>query len=117
MHKLCDADKSELVGETKAFCAGCESTVADKKVIWDGLFGSKYDDCSLNVHSSYCAGLRQVTHLDLMRQFDSEFFDKIFEVVITKPNRKAETVYTYLQPNIVTEEGDITKFENLLKKV
>jgi len=50
MQKLCNADKSELVNETKAFCAGCASTVAEKKAIWDGLFGTKYDDCSLNDH-------------------------------------------------------------------
>lgn len=52
-----------------------------------------------------------------MREFDSEFFDKIFDVVIRMPSRKAETVYNYLQPNIETSEKDITKFETLLKKV
>jgi hypothetical protein len=58
MQKLMEADKSELIGETKAFCEGCATTAAEKKVIWDGLLSTKYDDASLLVHESYCAGLR-----------------------------------------------------------
>lgn len=58
MAKLMEADKSELIGETKAYCEGCATTAAEKKVIWDGLLGTKYDDASLLVHDCYCAGLR-----------------------------------------------------------
>lgn len=52
-----------------------------------------------------------------MREFDSEFFHKILNVVITKPSRKAETVYGYLQPSIETSDKDIAKFESCLLEV
>lgn len=52
-----------------------------------------------------------------MKQFDFEFFDKIFDVVIRMPSRKAETVYGCLQPTIEASDSDIAKFEALLKKV
>lgn len=93
MAKLMEIDKSELIEQTKAFTKGAVGSVAEKKLIWDGLFANDYDKVSLLEHREICAGLCNHAHRDLTSSFEAEFFDKIEDVVNTKPNNKAEVVF------------------------
>jgi len=117
LQKLGELDQSDMLGQTKAFCEAALPVLENKKKVWNGLFSGEYDSMSLKNIGELCAGFKQRSHLDLISELQDEFFDKIEPVVNSKAKSVAQNIYFYLQPNILTADSDIFKFENCLKRV
>lgn len=55
--------------------------------------------------------------MDIIQEFQGEFFAKIEDIVATKTKNLAENIYHYLQPNVVCSDEDIKQFEDFLASV
>ena len=55
-------------------------TREDKQACWVQLFNSK-EQITLLETWNLCAGFKQLSHRDIIQEFDEAFFDRIEEVV------------------------------------
>ena len=114
---LAKIDQSDLLSKTQAFCESAIPDISEKKKAWATIFSDKIDGVGYANSNEICAGFKQLYHRDILGEFADEFFLKIEEVVKTKPKSLAETIYLYLQPNMIAGDAEIQKFENLLEKI
>lgn len=59
MASLEQADQSDLLGLTKAYCEAALPDQEQKKKVWEGIFGTAYDKSSLLIQEAYASGFRQ----------------------------------------------------------
>jgi len=116
MAKLSET-KSDLLDQTKAFCCSALPDKANKRKIWDSLFGTEFDSLSLLDHGEYCAGFMQQSQMEMLAEYTDEFFAKIEDCVAKKPRNNSESIYGNLAPIINTNDADIKKFEDFLAKL
>ena len=117
MEALEKFDQSDMLGKTKAFCQSAVPDIVKKREAWEVIFSDKLDKESLLIVNEYCAGFKQFSQRDLLEEFADDFFIRIEQVVATKAASKSETIYLYLQPNMLTSDASIGRFENFLHKI
>jgi len=110
-------EKSDMLEQTQAFCKSALPEKESKRKMWNGIVGKEYDNVSLLEHDELCAGFKQRLHLEIIKEFQNEFFAKIEEIVATKTKNLADNIYHYLQPNVVCSTEDIKQFEDCLAAV
>ena len=64
-----------------------------------------------------CAGFKQLAHRDVISEFDAVFFDRIEQVVQSKQSSISEAYYWYLQPNLMANDDEISRFVLFLEKL
>jgi hypothetical protein len=80
------------------------------------LFDSK-EQMGLKEVWNLCAGFKQLQHLDVIQEFNEAFFDRIEEVVCSKPCSISEAYYQYLQPDLIATDEHIARFVKFLAKL
>lgn len=116
MEQLEAIDKSDLLGRTKKFCEAAIPTVDNKRAIWTRLFDGKEEMAMMEVWEM-CAGFKQRNHLDLIKEFETVFFERIEQVVIQKHISFSQAYYMYLQPNMMANDEEIARFTVFLEKL
>ena len=114
MEALENFDQSDMLGKTKFFCESAIPEIEKKREAWNSIFSGKLDKESPFITGEFCAGFKQFSQRDLLSEFADDFFAKIEEVVATKAKSISETFYLYLQPNMLTSDKEIARFENFL---
>ena len=117
MEALEKFDQSDMLGKTKFFCEAAVPDIKKKREAWESIFAGKLDKESLMATNEFCAGFKQFSQRDILQEFADDFFLRIEEVVAKKAKSVSESIYLYLQPNMITTEASISRFENFLQKI
>lgn len=107
---LSKIDQSDMLGRTKFFCQAAVPEIAKKREAWEAIFSGKLDKESLLNTNEFCAGFKQFSQRDILTEFADDFFNKIEHVVQTKAKSISESIYFYLQPNMITNDKEIERF-------